>query len=114
MFVFGDPQDVATVYYENALSMPGPLLEDLHPDEMTQEQLKVQVVYLRTAAEEAMQDEAGAEVIDILVEWYDTYLQALMDVSPNLRQVVLANRHQYLGGYTKENVAKYKAMASAT
>ena len=114
MFFFGDPEDLATIYYDEALRGTGPRVADVSPDEMTEAELRVAVVYVRTAAQAAMDDQAEQAVVDILVDWYDAMLEALIGVDPKLRALILSNGHVYLGGYSKENIAKYKAMASAT
>ena len=87
-FVFGDPQQLAQVYYDSAVSGDGPGLRDKHPDEMSHQELVNQMVYLGIAAREAFK--AGQEeAAEVLHCWYDEAFARLATVDEAFKQRLL-------------------------
>lgn len=112
MFFFGDPSDTAQLYWEQALSITGPLLPAVHYEEMDNEQdLKNCLTYLRIAAESAMREDAPDEVVDLLISSYDEVFAHMAKTVDSFYNAIKQNRHQYLGGYDTENVEKYRKLA---
>jgi len=112
VFFFGDPSDTAQLYWRQALSLKGPLLPAVHYEEMDNEQdLKNCLTYLRIAADSAMKENAPKEVVDLLVSSYDEVFAYMAETVASFRDAVKKNRHHYLGGYSTENVEKYRKLA---
>ena len=111
MFHFGDPQETAKIFWENALRVQGPKVPDLPYDEMEEQDLRNVFTYLYMSAQEALNQGASEEVMAILIDQYDEVFQALAEASESFRNVVRYNQHVYVGGYSKENIKKYKQLA---
>lgn len=111
MFDFGDPQDTAKLFWENAVRIQGPRVPDLPYDEMSEQDLRNVFTYLYISAQDALAEGASEEVVRILIDQYDEVFQALAEASESFRNVVRYNQHVYVGGYSKENIKKYKELA---
>lgn len=110
MFHFGDPAETAKIYWDRAVKIRGPKAPAKSIDEMSLNQLKNALVYCRAAHALAETELQPKEVLDVLVAQYDEVFEALASVDSTLRDAVKLNKHKYLGGYGKDNIAKYKAM----
>lgn len=111
MFHFGDPLEVAKIFWENAVRVQGPKVPDLPYDEMEEQDLRNIFTYLYMSVQAAFDQGASDEVMAILVAQYDEVFQALAEASEGFRNVVRYNQHVYVGGYSKENIKKYKQLA---
>lgn len=111
MFNFGDAEATAQLFWENALSETGPAIPDAPYDEMMEQDLRNVFAYLYMAVLRAQHEGAADDVVEILLKQYDEVFQALADASEAFREAVRTHRHRYIGGYTKENVKKYRDMA---
>ena len=113
MFLFGSPEDTASLYWNEAISQQGPEVADCHYEDMTQEELEVALVYARIAYETARYDKAPDEVIEYIVNQHDEIFQLLMVADPEFRARVLSPKQYitWLGGFSAENIAKYKNFA---
>lgn len=111
MFNFGTPEDTAKLFWENALSVSGPEIPEVHPSEMSEEDLMSTVAYARIAAERAMKENASPEVVDILVQQYDEIFSLCVNNIESVRENFLEGRHVYLGGYSLSNINKYREIA---
>ena len=110
MFHFGDPAETARIYWDRAVKIRGPKAPAKSIDEMTLTQLKNALVYCRAAHALAETELQPKEVLDVLVAQYDEVFKALASVDEVLHNAVKKNTHKYLGGYDKDNIAKYRAM----
>ena len=111
MFNFGDPIDTANLFTEEAFSKIGPQLSSASPSKMKIQDLRNALVYARMAATAAITSGASQDVIDILIEKYDKLFEALAKRSKVFVEGIKSNRHIYLGGYSIENINKYKSLA---
>lgn len=112
MFFFGEPEDSAKVFWEGAVASPGPELPDCHFDEMEEQDLLNCLTYCRMAADRAIASPGvDSSVIDILVSEFDKVFEAAVNNSPRFRANFINGIHIYLGGYEKENINKYRALA---
>lgn len=116
MFFFGDPENQASIYWTTALNALGPELAQVPLDELSIDQLKIALAYARMAYESAQRDMAPDEVLKILLEQHDEIFGYLAQADEEFRGKVLGTkpgRIIWLNGYSAENIAKYKALASA-
>jgi len=67
MFNFGNPEDLARMHLDAVTGGPG--LPDMPLDEMTEDDLRELIIYLR-AAVDAAHVEAPEETVKVLEEWY--------------------------------------------
>ena len=111
MFNFGNPEDTAELFYQQALAGNGPLLPDCHWDEMEESDLRNAFVYLYRSVRSAYEEGADLEVLRVLVKEYDEVFTALVEVSGTFREAVLRGKHEPVLGFTREQVDKYKGMA---
>lgn len=111
MFFFGNAEATAQMYIDNKLAQTGPMLPEVHYDEMEEQELRYAFAYLYGAVRAAHKDGADPDVIAILTRDYDAVFQQLAEVSEAFRDVVARGRHQYIPNRSKENVAKYKRLA---
>lgn len=109
-FVFGDPQQLAQVYYDSAVSGDGPGLRDKHPDEMSHQELVNQMVYLGIAARNAFK--AGQdEVAEVLHGWYDEAFTRLTEADEAFRQRFLTGKMLPLKAGKPRNKGHYLRLA---
>lgn len=116
MFFAGNPEDIATMYWERCATLTGPPLPAAPADELSLEELKFALVWARTAYNTALTEGAPDSVLDVLIERHDALFEALAAVDDRFRDRVLGKipgKIIWLGGYSEENIAKYKALASA-
>ena len=111
MFYFGRPEDTAQVYWENVVRESGPGMPEGHYDEMSIEELKIAFTYLYGAYRAAIDDGLDEDVVKYMMAQYDELFEILAIASDEFKEIVKNGRHMYLGGYTKENIAKYKKLA---
>lgn len=115
MFNFGTAEDNANLFLEGALSARGPLLPDVHADEMSVQDLRNALAYARMAYEAALEAGAGDDTLDVLLARHDAVFEALAAVDDTFKGRVLGTvpgRIIWLGGYSEDNIAKYKLLAS--
>ena len=111
MFYFGNPEETAQIYWEKALKMSGPRIADVPADEMTPKSLRSALIYARAAYSFAEIDLQPQSVLDVLMAQYDELFEIMAMVDDTLRRAIETKKHKYLGGYSRENIAKYKALA---
>lgn len=111
MFNFGDPLDTAKVAWNYALSVKGPLLPSVPYDEMGEQDLRNALAYLHMAVGNGVEEGASEEVMEILVEEYDTVFQLLAEGCDKFREMVRTGKHFPATGTDKESVRKYKELA---
>ena len=111
MFFFGSPEQTARVYWEQAVAQQGPPFKEASLDEMTEQDIKIAMAYVRMAWERAFHDEAPQDVIDFLVNQYDGLFERLAVISEDFKSIIGTSKHRWLGGYDPENIAKYKRLA---
>jgi hypothetical protein len=113
MFVFGSPEDIAKVYWENALAVPGPILPDCPIEEMSEEDLMYCLAYCRIAVVKALEEDSpGEDVLIILLSEFDRVFEVAVNSVDSFRAAFADNKHRYLGGYGLDNVNKYRALAN--
>ena len=99
------------MYWDSSLGLDGPGLEALPMDELTLDQLRDAMSYARMTCERALEDQAPAEVMEILTERHDEVYSALAAVDERFQKNIADNRIQWWGGYDPSNVRKYKKLA---
>lgn len=110
MFFFGDPEEIAQSYIEEALSEEGIEVAAVPLEELDADNALYAVVYVRMAFDRAKNyDDAPREVLDAIIEVYDELFCHLIAVNPRISQQFRIGNHKYLE-HTPENVAKYTAM----
>lgn len=115
MFNFGTAEDNANLFFEGALSKKGPSLPDVHLDEMSVQDLRNALAYARMAYEAALDAGAEYDTLDALLDRHDGVFEALAAVDDEFKGRVLGTvpgRVTWLGGYSEDNIAKYKLLAS--
>lgn len=116
MFYVGNPEATADVFFDLAKSLTGPQLPDLHIEEYNHQQLRHLLVYARMAYNAAEMEHAPQEVLDVLMGRHDAVWGYLMEHDDKFRARVTgpnSNNIQWLGGFSEENIKKYKTMGSA-
>lgn len=111
MFFFGNPEDTAKLYWEEAGRVAGPAVPGAPLDEISEQDLRNVLTYQRIAIMSAWDDGAADEVVDLLFEEYDRTFAHLASVSESFRDAVEKGRHLVLGGFTRENLDKYRKLA---
>jgi len=111
MFFFGNPEDSARMYWDGTKGVTGPALPEIPLDEQTEQELRVSITYQRMAIKRAWHDGASEEIVNILLEEYDNTFAHLAAVSESFRDDVEKGRHRVIGGYTRENLDKYRRLA---
>jgi len=116
MYFFGSIEDTVGLYWGDALNVQGPVLPDCHYDEMSVQDLRNALAYARIAYERALNDDAPEEALEVLMASHDAVFEALAAVDEGFRERALSARQniRYLGGYSQENIDKYRALASAS
>lgn len=115
MFNYGSAEDNANLFWSGALSQKGPLLPDVHFEEMSMQDLRNALAYSRMAYEAALEQGAADDTLDLLLASHDAVFAALAAVDETFKGRVLGTvpgRIVWLGGYDEDNVAKYKLLAS--
>ena len=111
MFHFGSAEDQAQLYIENALRVQGP------PDDGNSQDvqaLRNRLTYRRIAYETAIHEGAPDEVIEKILESHDLTFAELVYYDKSFRKRVLyTNKVQWCGGYSPENIDKYRSIATA-
>lgn len=100
------------MYWEEAGRVTGPVLPQAPLDEMTEQELRNVLTYQRIAIRTAWDDGAADEVVDVMVHEYDLTFEHLASVSDEFRDAVEKGRHRVLGGFTRENIDKYRKLAN--
>ncbi|ADF42378.1 hypothetical protein S-CBS2_gp022 [Synechococcus phage S-CBS2] len=111
MFFFGNPEDSARMYWNEVKGVTGPALPEIPLDEQTEQELRVSITYQRMAIKKAWHDGASDEILGVLLEEYDNTFAHLAAVSESFRDDVEKGRHRVIGGYTRENLDKYRRLA---
>jgi hypothetical protein len=111
MFFFGSPEQTARLYWEQAVAQQGPPFNEAPLEEMTEEDIRVAMAYVRMAWERAFHDEAPEDVIDFLVSQYDGLFERLATISEDFRAILGTSKHRWLGGYDPQNIRKYMILA---
>lgn len=92
--------------------MSGPNPPDVHWEEMSEKDLRVAFTYCYAALARALRNGADEATIAELTEEYDEVFQGLARASSEFCLAVLSNRHQFLPGYDKVTIEKYKRFAA--
>lgn len=111
MFHFGSAEDQAQLYIENALTVQGPADDGQSQDVQA---LRNRLAYRRIAYEMAVNEGAPDEVIEKILESHDLTFAELAYYDETFRKRVLnTNKIQWCGGYSIENINKYRSIATA-
>ena len=109
-FVFGSPEQLAQTFYDNAVSSAGPGLQDIHPDEMSHQELINQMVYLGISARNALK--AGEkDIAEILHCWYDEAFTRLAAEDEAFRERLLTGKMLPLRAGKDRNKGHYLRLA---
>lgn len=110
MFQFGTTEDNAKTYLDLALSQQGLAMPNVPAEEyhnLTGDELKGGLVYLRMAIRAATKAGATDEVIELLFTYYDKVFEKVLEEDESFRSVVCTGLHQPINGLRE----KYRAMA---
>lgn len=109
MFDFGNPEASARTLVESAAdNSPG--LVDKPIDEMTIEELKRSLVICRMASQMALEEGSGQSTFDIVLDWHDELLKALLAVDKTMRKHVLSHRFPYPRKKSQETIDYYRKL----
>jgi hypothetical protein len=111
MFYFGNPEDSADIFYENAKSGPGPEVSDLPLEGMSEDELRIAFTYLYRTVRQSIEAEASEEILDVVTARYDKAFCLMIERSERFRLAVDQGRHAWVTGYNKETIDKYKRLA---
>ena len=111
MFHFGDSGQNAQLYREYTKTLKGPILPDVHWEEMSEKDLRIAFAYQYAALKKALEDQSDEEVIAELTEEYDELFQGLAQASERFCEAVLSNRHMFLPRHDRATIDKYKGFA---
>lgn len=112
MFYFGDPSDNAKLLLDNVkMESTGPAYPEKDLSEMTEDEHRIAFTYYYITYHDARRDGASSEVLDVILAEYDRIFVALAERSEEFRLAVKQNRHQYITGYNKKTVSKYRKLA---
>jgi len=116
MFVFGDPISTAQLYLSDlTVNNTGPRLAQSPVDEMSEQELRHALVWLRMGIIKARQEGLGQEVLEVLVEWYDEVFIALASTSSELLSLLKKGLHvPPLGVSDREKYLDLAKAASAS
>lgn len=113
MFLFGSPEDIAATMWDGALAEKGPALPDCHPEEMAEQDLLNCLTYCRMAAERAMAEQImDRHTLELLIDQFDEVFTIVVNRVSSFRANFVRGTHVYLGGYSPENINKYRALAN--
>jgi hypothetical protein len=110
MFHFGTAEDNAKTYLDLALSQQGLYVPDVPVEEypnLTGDELKAALVYLRMAIRAATKADAADETIELLFSYYDKVFERLIEDDGSFKSIVCNGRHQPINGLGQ----KYRDMA---
>tara|TARA_B100001173_G_scaffold309681_1_gene322586 strand:+ start:829 stop:1170 length:342 start_codon:yes stop_codon:yes gene_type:complete len=111
MFNFGNPEDTAKLFLDEALRESGPEIPTVPYDELEEEELRNALAYLHIAIGNSLEDGADEDVVDILVSHYDNVFYLLAGISQDFREAVQSNRHFPATGSDPDSVKKYSKLA---
>ena len=113
MFFFGDPEQLAQLYYDNVLASDSRYYNPTkHADEMSLEELRGANAVMTRAWREALREGASQEVLDAIEADYLKVFIPLLVESREFRKFVLTSEHAAVGG-SSEKEAKEKCQALA-
>lgn len=108
---FGSVDNAVGLCWDAALSASRMAPGDFHPDELTPKQAKVYFVIARMAYKYAKAYDMPQEVLDAIVEQYDELFVLALQCDNDLETALIRHTHKYLGGYSSENILKYRRLA---
>jgi len=86
MFQFGDPWQVASLYWDSLWYYSGPRIPQEPLLEQSLEQVKVTLVYARMAYQFALKDLAGLETLEILLAIHDAAFIRFGQLDPDFKE----------------------------
>jgi len=93
------------------LTAGGPVVPDIHIDEMSEQELRNVMAYLYGAYAGAIRQGLDDSMVEVLMEWYDEAFTALLGVSERFRENVSNGFVMFPGGPKVRH--KYLALAKA-
>lgn len=106
MFFFGDPEDIACSYLTRVQAEPGIRVKSQSPEDMTPLELAAAMAWHRLALEDAIDEEAPQEVIDIIEEWFDELFCMQAATCHHFRHNYMIGNYRHVNP-TSERVKKY-------
>ena len=107
MFFFGDPVEIAQTYLQEAVSEPGPPLEEGELEDLSVKELAHAYVYSRMAWDRARNyDDAPQEVLDAILEVHDELFCHMVARNEVFRENFRRDYHKLLD-HSAENYVKY-------
>lgn len=86
MFQFGDPWEVADLYWSSLWYHSGPRIPQKPLLEQSLEQVKITLVYSRMAYQFALKDLAGPETLEILLAIHDAAFIRFGQIDPDFKE----------------------------
>lgn len=111
MFHFGDAASSAQLIKTNAFNVKGPNAPDKPFAELSEQEMKTTLAYLRLSVKTARRMGASEEVVALLVKDYDEGFKALAEASEGFKERVRSGVVFPVDGFTKENIKKYARLA---
>jgi len=110
VFIFGTTEEIARSLCES-IEQYTPGLVDKPVDEMTSNELKQSLTIFRIAAYRAREVGSSQESVDLLMDWHDEALKALLVADERMRKYVLSGKYSYPRQRSAENRAYYQSLA---
>lgn len=111
MFFFGDQESLFELYISKAETSGGPGIPRGPLDELSLKELSLCAIYLRIAYKMAKNEDAERSVIDEIVAEYDQVFRFRARNDGKFYKRVALGQMDWLGGYSEENITKYKILA---
>jgi len=109
-FFFGDESQRAQSYYYDALARMGPGVPEVHPDELSHQELIDCMVYIGSAVKDALID-GNTDAADKLFAYYDEVFVMLIELDEGFKERFIDGRVFPLTGRPGRNKGYYRALA---
>ena len=109
MFIFGDPEQIATMTMDSVES-EGPGLPKKPLDEQTVGELRTTITLCRLGIHKGRSEGVSQEALDTLLQWHDDAFKALAEASEQFREFFKSTRYDYPRPKTAKNKAFYRSI----
>lgn len=107
---FGDPAAFASMCFDSVARADAQRF-NRNVEEYDEAELRLLLTYLRLAYKQALKAYGADLAQSLLLKMHDKVFVRLAKVSRKFAAFVLNGKHAYLGGHTKQQAVKYKALA---
>jgi hypothetical protein len=109
--MFGSLDQRLEMLWDSTVASSGVELPELHPDEMSKQELRIAFVVARRAYNNAYQMLGDDELAEAVLEVYDELFCRVCKFDNTLYGAVASGKHKPLRGFKLENVQKYRKLA---